>query len=72
MQQYYIPHLMPIAGHLLIFQTHWIESKYDAIYLNDTNTGETRRFNSPFIYDDMVGKQKLDFVFPYIFTELFW
>jgi hypothetical protein len=63
MQPYFVPHLLPIADQNLILQTHWNESKYNAIFLNDPKTGETRRFNSPFIYDDIVGKQKLEFIF---------
>ncbi len=32
---------------------------YDAIYLYNTSTGEFKKFNTSYIYDDIVSKQKL-------------
>jgi hypothetical protein len=58
-ESYHLVHLIPFSSCMLIFQKHWMTGKYDAIYLNNNKTGEIKKFNTSYIYDDIVSKQKL-------------
>jgi hypothetical protein len=60
---YSFVHLIPFPSMTFIFQFHHTiyadDAGYEAIYLNNTKTGEIKKFNTPYIYDDIVSKQKL-------------
>jgi len=56
---YQVVHFIPFSSWMFVFQKHWTDTEHDAIYLNNTKTGEIKKFNTSFIYDDIVGKQKL-------------
>jgi len=56
-------HLMPFSSWIIIFQKHWADGKYNAIYLNNTKTDEIKKYNTSYIYDDIVSRQKLSLVF---------
>ena len=60
---YSLVHLIPFPSLMFVFQFHHTiyadDSGYDAIYLNNTKTGEIKKFNTSYIYDDMISKQKL-------------
>jgi hypothetical protein len=58
-KSYQSVHLIPFPSMMFILQQHYNEYKYNAIYLNNTKTGESKKFNTFFIYDDIVGKQRL-------------
>ncbi|MCG8308456.1 MAG: 6-bladed beta-propeller [Cytophagales bacterium] len=63
-KSYEIVHLIPFSRYIIIFQKHWIEKSFSAIYLQNRLTREIERYNTSFIYDDMVGWQKLsNFIF---------
>lgn len=55
-------HLLVYPSYMFIFQKYWLTPNYSAIYISNTKTGEIKKFNSPYIYDDIVSKQKLSFV----------
>lgn len=57
---YQFVHLIPFSSYIFIIQKQWSDWKYAAVYFENINTGEIRKFNtSTFIYDDIVGKQNL-------------
>ncbi|MEN6353203.1 MAG: 6-bladed beta-propeller [Bacteroidales bacterium] len=58
-KSYQLVHLIPFSSCMFVFQKHWCDSKYDAIYLKNSKTGEIKKYNTSYIYDDIVGKQKL-------------
>ncbi len=60
---YQLVHLIPFSSCMFVFQKHWTDTKPDAIYLNYSKTGEIKKFNTSYIYDDIVSKQKLSYVF---------
>ncbi|HUX55472.1 MAG TPA: 6-bladed beta-propeller [Bacteroidales bacterium] len=62
-KSYQLVHLIPFSSWMFVFQKHWLDTKYDAIYLNNTKTGEIKKFSTSYIYDDIVSKQKLSYVF---------
>jgi hypothetical protein len=60
---YQLVHLIPFSSCMFVFQKHWTDTKPNAIYLNCTKTGEIKKYNTSYIYDDIVRKQKLSYVF---------
>lgn len=66
---YIYVYLMPFSSWMFVFQHHWTDNKYDAIYVNNLQTGEFKRFNTSFIYDDIVGKQKFILVYHKFFLS---
>jgi hypothetical protein len=64
-KSYSIVHLLSFPSLMFVFQLHHSVMSYDtnlgydAIYLNNIKTGEIKKFNTSYIYDDMVSKQKL-------------
>jgi len=60
---YILVHLIPFSSFMFIFQLHHTimdyDAGYDAIYLDNTKTGEIKKFNTSYIYDDIVSRQKL-------------
>ena len=58
---YNLFHLMPVGSLFFVFQTHYsiYDAVYDAFYIGDSKTGEIRRYDTSFMFDDLVGKQKL-------------
>jgi len=73
-KSYQLVHLIPFSSCMFIFQKHWTDTKPDVIYLNNTKPGEIKKFNTSYIYDDIVGKQNLQacfFIYPgdYLVTD---
>lgn len=62
---YTIVHLLPFTSLIFIFQLHHTimgsDTGYDGIYLLNPKSGEIKKFNTTFIYDDIVSKQKLSY-----------
>lgn len=60
---YSFVHLIPFPSLIFVFQLHHTiyasDAGYDAIYLWNTKIGKVRKFNTSYIYDDIVSKQKL-------------
>ena len=67
-KSYQFFHFIPFSSWIFIFQNYWTEPKYDALYLKNMKTGEIRKYNTSFIYDDIVGKQKFSFIF-FIYSD---
>jgi len=66
-RSYQFVHLIPFPTCILVFQKHWRGNQYDAIYLNNTKTGEIKKFNKTWIYDDIVSQQRL-WVLNYVYS----
>ena len=58
-KSYNIVHLIPFTSWMFVFQTHYNSQRYNAIYLYNNKTDEIKKFNTSYIYDDIVGKQNL-------------
>lgn len=58
-KSYNMVHLIPFTSWMFVFQTHYNSQRYNAIYLCNTKTAEIKKFNTSYIYDDIVGKQNL-------------
>jgi hypothetical protein len=62
---YSFVHLIPFPSLTFIFQFHHTiyadDSGYDAIYFVDNKTQEIKKYNTSYIYDDIVSKQKLSY-----------
>ncbi len=58
--------LIPYTTQMLIFEKHWNVDGYSAIYLHDRKTKEIKKYNTSYIYDDIVSKQELSNI---IFTS---
>jgi hypothetical protein len=60
---YSLVHLIPFQSMMFVFQLHHTiyadDSGYDAIYLSNTKNSDLKRFNTSYIYDDLVSKQML-------------
>lgn len=61
-KSYHYVHLIPFSSCVLIFQLPWDRPKYDAIYLSNQKTGEIKRYNTSYVYDDIGGKMKLSHI----------
>jgi len=44
---------------LFLFQKGWIENDINSIYINDVASNTTQKYETPYIFDDLVGKQSL-------------
>lgn len=60
--QYIYIHPIEFQSFSIFFQIKWALGVTDAIYLKNNRTGEMRRFNYRYLYDDLVGKQNLRIV----------
>ncbi|MCG8307637.1 MAG: 6-bladed beta-propeller [Cytophagales bacterium] len=58
-KRYQMVHLIPFSRAMLIFEKHWCTENYSAIYLQNRLTREIKKFSTSYIYEDMVGWQKL-------------
>jgi len=56
-------HLIPFTSMIIIIQHNWWVGTNDAFYLNNLKTKEIKRYNTNYIYDDIVSYQKLMFTF---------
>ena len=56
-------HLIPFTSMIIVIQHNWWVGTDNAFYLNNMETGEIKRFNTNYIYDDIVSHQKLMFTF---------
>jgi hypothetical protein len=59
-ESYQLVHIRPLSSCILVFQKHWYKGWYDAIYVDNTKTGETKRFNKNFIWDDIVSQEAIN------------
>jgi hypothetical protein len=66
-KNYSFVQLFPLSSWMFIIQKAWGPSpSYEALYVNNIKTGEIKRYNKPFFYDDIASKQFLwTFFFPY-------
>lgn len=64
---YQLVHLLPFPSQMFIYQKHWRGGLFDAIYLVDARTGEIRKFNKTWIYDDIVSRGRL-WIFDYVYS----
>lgn len=65
-------HIIPCFSYSFIFQKSYAGNQYNrfnAIYIKNNNTGEIKRYNTWFIYDDIVGKTKINVIFPVFSNE---
>lgn len=67
-ESYQLVHFIPFPSLTLIYQRHWRGSSYDAIYLENPKTGEIRKFNKSWIYDDIVSLERL-WVNDYVYSD---
>lgn len=51
--------LFETPSFLFLFQKGWIENNINSTYIHDLATNSTRKFESPYIFDDLVSKQNL-------------
>ena len=58
-RSYQLVHFLPLSSYIFIFQKHWRGGWYDGIYLNNSKTGEIKKFTKTWIYDDIVSQQRL-------------
>ena len=64
-QSFRYTHIIPYKSLVLILMSRWgirtSESPlgYEAIYIANNNTGETKKFNTSYFFDDMVSKLKI-------------
>jgi hypothetical protein len=59
--------LVPYSSFLFIYQKHYKDQGFDAIYLKNTKTGEIKKFNTSCIYDDLISNQKL-YPYPFLYS----
>ncbi|MCG8308507.1 MAG: 6-bladed beta-propeller, partial [Cytophagales bacterium] len=63
---YNMVHLIPFSSLMFIFEKYWSEKEYSAIYIQDRHTKEMVKYKASFVYDDLVGFQKLpNFIFTF-------
>lgn len=72
---YQLVHLMPFPSCLFIFQKNYFDPEADAIYLQNTQTGEIKKYNTCFLYDDIISKNNLPYLYSgygenYLVTEI--
>ena len=51
-------HVIPFSSQILIFKQYWCEDFYSAIYIQNRIDKKIKRFNTSYIYDDMISMQK--------------
>ncbi|MCG8309905.1 MAG: hypothetical protein MI975_21085 [Cytophagales bacterium] len=51
--------LMDTPSCLFIFQKGWTEQELNSIYIHDTAENTTHKYETPYIFDDLVGKRNL-------------
>lgn len=59
---YSFVHLIPYPSLMFAFQLHYTiydDCRYEAIYFRDANTGQVRKFNTHYIFDDLISNQML-------------
>lgn len=66
-KSYNLVYLIPFSSWLFIYQKHYKDQGFDAIYLKNANTEEIKKFNTSCIYDDLIGKQKL-YPYPFLYS----
>ncbi|QGY47891.1 hypothetical protein GM418_30820 [Maribellus comscasis] len=56
--------IIPFLSFELIFSKNWMGTEYSSIYLLNRERDNVQRFNTTYIYDDLVSNQKLsDIIF---------
>jgi hypothetical protein len=68
-KNYQLAHLIPFPSCVFIFQKNYYDPEPDAIYLNYTRTGAIRKYNTRFIYDDIISKHNLPFPYYFIYNK---
>ncbi len=56
---YQLVHIIPIESQIFAFQKYWLGESYTAIYYYNRKQSIEKKFNSSYIYDDLVSKQKI-------------
>lgn len=74
-KNYQLVHLIPFPSCVFIFQKNYFDPEPDAIYLQNTQTGEIKKYNTFFLYDDIISKDNLPFPYfsysgNYLVTEI--
>jgi len=67
-ETYQMFNIMETTSNLFLFQKGWQKQKLNAIYIHDLKANRTRKFESPYIFDDIIGRQNIS---PKFFTEDF-
>lgn len=63
-KSYQMVQLMPFSTQMFIFQKHYYEEKYSAIYIQNMATKKMIKSKTPYIFEDVQGQQKLsNFIF---------
>jgi hypothetical protein len=65
-EPYQMINVMETPSYLFLFQKGWQEQKLNSIYIHDLKTNQTHKFETAYIFDDMVARQNLS---PMYFTE---
>lgn len=76
LKPYIYVHLIPFTSMIIINQHNWWVGMEDAIYINNIKTQMIKKYNTVFIYDDIVSFQKLLITFStysedYLVTSVF-
>ena len=58
-EPYQMINVMETPSYLFLFQKGWQEQKLNSIYIHDLKTNRTQKFETPYIFDDVVGRQNL-------------
>lgn len=54
--------IRPLSSCIFVFQKRWYKGWYDAIYVNNIQTGETKRFNKNWILDDIISQEPINVI----------
>ena len=68
-EPYQAVNIIPHTSYVLVLQRQINDGKLNAIYLNNNKTGEAKKFDTWFIYDDIVGKTKLNMIYPIYYSD---
>jgi hypothetical protein len=73
-KSYHLFNLVPVSSNMFIFQNAWYDDDYsednifyNSVYFGNAKIGEIRKFD--YIYDDIVGKQKLTWFYHIYSTD---
>ncbi len=63
-KRYQMVHLVPFPSRMFVFQKYWCEESYSSIYIQNVQTKEIKKYNTSYIYEDIVGCLELSkFIF---------
>lgn len=61
-KNYHFTHLVSFSSYSFIFQKQWMNPKNSAIYLENIKTGMINRYDTFYIYDDIVSNQEISYI----------